>query len=116
VISPWPYLLAVILFAAGGFGGWRAAMDHRDALELADARGRADALEAVAVELSKIKVVQKTNNITLEREIVEKRIYQDCKHSPEALKALNSALAVQGRRGNPFITHCAIKRCSRFLY
>lgn len=91
-MNPWPIILAVILFAAGGFGGWRAAMDHRDALELADARGREEALTAVATELAKIKVVQKTNNITLEREIVEKRIYQDCKHSLEALKVLNDAL------------------------
>jgi hypothetical protein len=97
-MSPWPFLLAVVLFAAGGFGGWRAAMDHRDALELADARGRADALEAVAVELSKIKITQKNTTQILEKEVRIEKQYQECKHSPEALKALNSALVPGGTK------------------
>ena len=97
-MNPWPLLLAVVLFAAGGFGGWKAAMDHRDALELADARGKAEALEAVASEISKIKVVQKTNNITLEKEIRIEKQYQECRHTPEALKALNSALVPGGTK------------------
>lgn len=98
MISPWPIILAVILFAAGGFGGWRAAMDHRDALELAEGRGKEEALQAVAVELSKIKVVQKTNNITLEREIRVEKQYADCKHTPAALKTLNDALVPEGAK------------------
>jgi hypothetical protein len=95
-MSPWPILLAVVLFAAGGFGGWKAAMDHRDALELADARGRADALEAVAVELSKIKITQRNVTNILEKEVRVEKQYQECKHSPEALNALNSALVPGG--------------------
>lgn len=97
-MNPWPIILAVILFAAGGFGGWRAAMDHRDALELADARGRADALEAVATELAKVKIVQKTTTNILEKEVRVEKQYQECKHSPEALKALNSALVPGGTK------------------
>jgi len=91
-MNPWPLLLAVVLFAAGGFGGWRAAMDHRDALELADGRGRAEALEAVATELAKVKIVQRNTTQILEKEVREKLVYTECKHTPEALKALNSAL------------------------
>ena len=98
MFSPWPFVLAFVIAAGSGFAGWRAAMDHRDALELADARGRADALEAVAVELSKVKIVQKTNNITLEKEVREKLVYTECKHTPEALKALNSALVPGGAK------------------
>ncbi len=98
IFSPWPILLAVVIAAGSGFAGWRAAMDHRDALELADARGRADALEAVAVELSKIKVIQKNTTQILEKEVREKTIYAECKHSPEALKALNSALVPGGAK------------------
>ena len=73
-------------------------MDHRDALELADARGRADALEAVAVELSKIKITQKNTTQILEKEVRIEKQYQECKHSPEALKALNSALVPGGTK------------------
>jgi hypothetical protein len=98
MISPWPLVLAFVIAAGSGFAGWRAAMDHRDALELADARGRADALEAVATELAKVKIVQKTNNITLEKEVREKLVYTECKHTPEALKALNSALVPGGAK------------------
>ena len=92
MISPWPFLLAIVLFAAGGFGGWRAAMDHRDALELADGRGRAEALEAVATELARIKVVQKNTTQVLEREIQTRVEYKDCRHTPAAYEALNKAL------------------------
>lgn len=91
-MNPWPILVAVVLFAAGGFGGWKAAMDHRDALELADARGRADALEAVATEIAKVKIVQRNTTNILEKEVKEKLVYSECKHTTEALKALNSAL------------------------
>ena len=92
MINPYPWLIACVLFAVGGFGGWKAAMDHRDALELADARGRADALEAVATEIAKIKIVQKNTTQILEKEVREKLVYTECKHTPEALKAINSAL------------------------
>jgi len=97
-MSPWPLLLAVVLFATGGFGGWRAAMDHRDALELADARGKAEALEAVAIEMAKVKVIQKNTTQILEKEIHERVQYKECKHTPEALKALNSALVPGGAK------------------
>jgi hypothetical protein len=96
MFSPWPLLIAVVLFAAGGFGGWKAAMDHRDALELADARGRADALEAVATELAKVKVIQKNVTNILEKETKTNTVYAECRHTPEALKALNSALVPGG--------------------
>lgn len=95
-MNPWPIILAVILFAAGGFGGWRAAMDHRDALELADARGKEEALQAVAEQLAKVKIIQRTTTNILEKEVKEKLVYSECKHSPEALKALNSALVPGG--------------------
>lgn len=97
-MNPWPWLVAVVLFAAGGFGGWRAAMDHRDALEVADARGREEALTAVAAEIAKIKIIQRTTTNILEKEVKEKLVYSECKHSPEAFKALNSALVPGGAK------------------
>ena len=97
-MNPWPLLVSAFLFAAGGFGGWRAAMDHRDAIELADARGRADALEAVAGEIAKVKIVQKNTTQILEKEIHERIQYKDCKHTQEALKMLNDALVPGGAK------------------
>lgn len=97
-MNPWPLLLAVILCAASAFGGWKAANDHRDALELADARGRADALEAVAVELSKIKITQRNVTNILEKEVRVEKQYAECRHSKQALDALNSALVPGGAK------------------
>ena len=91
----WPVIFIVGLLVASA-SGFFFGKDYEHKATLADIAKQQsdhmDALNLVAVELAKIKVVQKTNNITLEREIVEKRIYQDCKNTPEAVKAINSAL------------------------
>jgi hypothetical protein len=93
-----PYLLLAALLALGGAfaGGTWFGIDYQQKRyaeeELARKSGWADALESTAKELAKLKVVNQTRNITLEREIVEKRVYQDCKHSPESVRVLNDAL------------------------
>lgn len=91
-MNPWPILLAIILFAAGAAGGWKAANDHRDALELADARGKAEALEATAKEIAKVKIVHQTITNQLETQIKEKTFYETCKNDPAVVKTINEAL------------------------
>lgn len=91
-MNPWPLLAAVIFFAIGAFGGWRAANDHRDALDLAEAQGKALALEATAQQISKIDVRNVTIRQQAETIIKEKTVYAECKNTPEMVKVINSAL------------------------
>ena len=86
------FAVLVVVAGAGGYGGWRVAMDHRDALELAEAQGKAQALEATAKEIAKIDV----RNVTIRQQgetiIKEKPIYQECKNTPEMMGVINKAL------------------------
>lgn len=97
----WPAiaLLLIGLSAAGGFwfgADWKANAIAADVQREQEAH--MVALNLVADELGRIKVVQKNTTQVLEREIVEKVVYRDCKHSPEALKALNDALVPGGAK------------------
>ena len=91
MINPLPALIVVILMAASGFGGWRAAMDHRDALELERKQGWADALDATAREIAKVKVINKTINTQADTIIKEKTILQECKNPNEMVDLINRA-------------------------
>lgn len=51
------------------------------------------AQSAAAQEIAKIKVRNTTVQQTLEREIHEKPVYRDCRHSPDGLRGINAALA-----------------------
>lgn len=91
-MNPWPIILAVVLLAAGAVGGWKACSDHRDALELAEAQGKAAALDATAREIAKIEVRNTTVKQTVETQIKEIPVYRDCKNTPEVLGTINEAL------------------------
>lgn len=91
-MNPWPILLAVILVVAGAAGGWKAANDHRDALELREAQGKAQALEATAQAIAKIDVRNTTIRQTVETQVREVPVYRDCHNTPEVLGTINEAL------------------------
>lgn len=87
---------ALALTGAGALGGWKVANDHRDALELAEGKAKADSLMAAADAIAKVKVVQQ--NITQKGETIvrENVVYRDCKNTPEMVKVLNAAAAGGG--------------------
>lgn len=91
-MNPLVYLFAALaLFLAGATGGWKACADHRDALNLAEFKGRADALDATAREIAKLDIKQVTIKQTAETIIKERTVYQECKNTPEMMKVLNEA-------------------------
>lgn len=94
-MNPLIYLLIVIaLVAGGGAAGWRAAMDHRDAIDLAEFKGKSDALEATAAEIAKIEVRNTTINRKVETLTREIPVYtsKECHNTPEVMTEINSAL------------------------
>lgn len=92
-----PYILLVIVFAiaGAGAGGFWFGMDYTNgkyaALENERKAGWADALDATARELAKIKVTQRNVTNQAETIIKEKTIYAECKHTPEMVELLNQA-------------------------
>lgn len=86
-------VVAALIATAGAAVGWRIAMDHRDALELAEAQGKAAALDATAREIAKIEVKNTTIRQTLETQTREVPVYRDCKNTPEVMTTINEALS-----------------------
>lgn len=91
-MNPLVYLFAALaLFLAGAAGGWKACADHRDALDLAEVKGKTDALNATAEAIAKLDVKQVTIRQQAETIIKERTVYQECKNTPEMMKVLNDA-------------------------
>lgn len=96
MINPW-IILGVIAAIVGAYFYGR-----HDGGEITEAQQRRDkevarqvfdqAQAAAAGEIAKIKVRNVTVQQTLEREIHEKPVYRDCKHTPDGLRSLNAAL------------------------
>lgn len=90
--------LAVAAVAVGAYAWGRA--DGRDieaAVRLREEQiisaTREAAQQAAAEAIAGIEIRHVTIRQTLEREIHEKPVYRDCRHSPDGLHALNAALA-----------------------
>jgi hypothetical protein len=97
-----PYVLLAIVLAWGAsvtgsfFFGRDTGMDSmiaeqektRQLIEDVEDRAQRAAAEAIAG----IKVVNQVNRQVLEREIVEKPVYRECRHTDDGLRAVNSAL------------------------
>lgn len=91
-MNPLPLLIAAIaIAAASGWAGWQACSDHRDALALAEAQGKAQALEATAQAIARIEVKNVTIRQQAETIVREKTVYQDCRNTPEMVQLLNAA-------------------------
>ncbi len=90
-------IIAVIIFCGCAFfGGYRHGYNVSEGnaakIDLAIKKTQEAAAIGAAAEIAKIKVVNQTIRQTLEKEIYEKPIYLDCKHSAIGLQSVNAAL------------------------
>lgn len=47
---------------------------------------------AAAKEIAKIEIINKTTKQVLEREIVEKPVYRECRNTPDGMRSIDAAL------------------------
>ena len=90
-------ILALILSCGGAFyGGYRHGynVSEGNAAKIAVAIKQTQEAAALgtAAEIAKIKVVNQTIRQTLEKEIYEKPVYLDCRHSALGMQSVNAAL------------------------
>jgi hypothetical protein len=99
----------VIYAAIGGLLLWAASLagtawwfydagqDKCEAAQARDDRVAAVATEAAAsaaaAAIAKVKVVNRTIQQEVQREVSERVVYRDCQHSPGQLQLINAALA-----------------------
>lgn len=93
-------ILALILSCGGAFiGGYRHGYNVSEGKQAQIAVAIKQTQEAAALgtaaEIAKIKVVNQTIRQTLEKEIYEKPVYIDCKHTALGLQSVNAALTGQ---------------------
>lgn len=93
-----PYLIIATLVAvlAAGAGGFKLGADHEVAAKAREDKHIAEAVEAAntasAEAIAKIKVVNKTIQNEVQREVQNNIVYRDCKHTPDGLRLLNEAI------------------------
>lgn len=93
-------ILALILSCGGAFiGGYRHGYNVSEGnaakIDLAIKQTQEAAALGTAAEIAKIKVTNTTIRQTLEKEIYEKPVYLDCRHSAFGLQSVNAALTGQ---------------------
>lgn len=91
----WP-IIAIVIAAAAFAGGTFFGMDYKekqyDQMELARKSGWADALDASAKAIAKVKVTNTTINRATEKIIEKEQVYRECKNTPEMVEQINGAL------------------------
>ena len=96
----WPIICLASVLAAALGGGW-FGMDYQQKRyaeeELVRKSGWADALQATASELAKLKIVQRTTTVNAEKIIERETRYKDCVNTPEMVQQINSALKGGGK-------------------
>ncbi len=90
-------ILALIISCGGAFwGGYRHGYNVSEGnsakIDLAIKQTQEAAAIGTAAEIAKIKVNNTTIRQTLEKEIYEKPVYLDCRHSALGLLSVNAAL------------------------
>lgn len=97
MINPYIILAALVAIATAYLYGRHDGSEIAAAQRLRDeqvARQVFDQAQAAAAgEIAKIKVRNVTVQQTLEKEIHEKPVYRDCRHTPDGLRSINAALA-----------------------
>jgi hypothetical protein len=91
-----PLLIKVISYlisiSVGLIVGWKINSYKHDSERLAEIEGQNKALEAVAIELSKIEVNNVTIRQKLETKVIDNVVYRECKHDADGLRVLNEAI------------------------
>lgn len=93
-----PYLIIATLVAvlAAGAGGFKLGADHEIAAKAREEKHIAEAVTAAnkasAEAIAKIKIVNKTIQNEVQREVQNNVVYRDCKHTPDGLRLLNEAI------------------------
>lgn len=86
-------LIAVAVALAGGFaGGYTVRGWYDDSLELAIKKVRDDAMDGAADAIAKIEVKNTTIYQTATTKIIERQVYQECKHEQDMLDQINATL------------------------
>ena len=79
-----------------GFGaGWKVNSWKYAAEREAAAEGTRKALEATAKEIAKIDVKAITIRQEVEKHVIEKPVYRECRHDPDTFRLLNNAITGQ---------------------
>lgn len=90
------WLISLVLALAGG---WRLGIDHMKASAADADKVRAETIAAAqqgaADAISKIEVRNVTVRQALQREIVEKPVFRDCRSGPDAVQLLNRAAGIE---------------------
>src|SRR5690606_14939186 len=90
--------LASLAMAAGGAGlyAWDARGDkcELDGLRIDQAAtaARDAAIDAASKAIAGIDVKHTTINRKVEREVIEKPVYRECRHTPETFEAIKEAM------------------------
>jgi len=97
-----PYaLLALVVavfcaIAGAGVGGFNLGVDHERAAQVDKQALVAEAVDAAnsaaAAAIANIKIKNTTIQSEVQREVHEKLVYSDCRHSPDGLRLVNQAL------------------------
>jgi hypothetical protein len=94
------YIVLFAIAASAATGYWRGAQVTRNAIEAATARDERvaqivydNALAAAAAEIAKIEIVNQTIRQELEREVRVETVYGECRHTDDAKRLLDAALA-----------------------
>lgn len=86
-------LLALgIALVSAFFAGWKMNGWRHDSEYLARIEGAREALELTAKEIAKIEVQNTTIRQEVQTHVIEKPVYRDCRHDPDALRLLNHAI------------------------
>lgn len=85
-----------IAFYGGYRHGYNVSEGNTAKIDLAIKQTQEAAAIGTASEIAKIRISNTTIRQTLEKEIYEKPVYLDCRHSALGLQSVNAALAGQG--------------------
>ena len=100
-----PYLIIAVLLSVmgAGWGGFRLGVDHEKADQIDKQQLVAEAVDAANLASAKAIGQIRSINTVIQQEIQHEthteRVYLDCRHTPDGLRLVNSALTGAERAG-----------------
>ncbi|MFY8038879.1 MAG: hypothetical protein ACOVN4_04340 [Bosea sp. (in: a-proteobacteria)] len=95
-MKPYAFLLGAGLWGASCWYAFVLGQDVETATQVREERAaqvsREAALQVTAEAISRIKVEHRTIQNEVQREILEKPVYRDCRHDADSLRRINSAI------------------------